>query len=79
MGSADHVVVAKEGDLSVLQTQDEPGFSVEDGCIKQLFFPCWGFAGRATWRIPGFAVARLDDGSLEQSRDAKFIPKARGD
>ena len=73
--------VAKEGDLTVLQTQDEPGFSVKDGRIKQLFFPCWGFSGTATWRIPGFALARPDERggrSLVQSRDAKFTPKTQG-
>jgi len=66
--------VAKEGDACVLQTADEPGFSVKDGTIKQLYFPCWGFVGKATWRIPGFALSRrgADGGQVfKQSRDAK--------
>ena len=66
--------VEKEDGATVLQTADEPGFTVKDGTIKQLFFPCWGFAGKATWRIPGFALVRRGaDGcdTFAQSRDAR--------
>jgi hypothetical protein len=69
--------VTINGDDCVLQTADEPGFTVGEGTIKQYFFPCWGFAGTATWKIPGFALLRRDGRGGEeftQSRDAKLLP-----
>jgi hypothetical protein len=69
--------VSINGDDCVLQTADEPGFTTDEGTIKQYFFPCWGFAGTATWKIPGFALLRRDGRGGEeftQSRDAKLLP-----
>ncbi len=41
---------------STIVTPDEPGFRVDRGVVKQTYFPCWGFKGSATYRIPGYAA-----------------------
>jgi len=69
------VVANSGGNGSTIETPDEPGFTVDANGIKQLYFPCWGFKGKATYRIPGHATLRPSNAGafeMEQTGNAKF-------
>jgi hypothetical protein len=69
------VVAHSGGNGSTIETPDEPGFTVDANGIKQLYFPCWGFKGKATYRIPGHATLRPSNAGafeMEQTGNAKF-------
>ncbi len=69
------VVTNSGGNGSTIETPDEPGFTVDANGIKQLYFPCWGFKGKATYRIPGHATLRPSNAGafeMEQTGNAKF-------
>jgi hypothetical protein len=59
---------------TLVQTSSEPGFVVNQGVIKQTYFPCWGFVGQAKCYIPGSALMQQSSGgtwSLVQSGAAE--------
>ena len=69
------VVANSGGNGSTIESPDEPGFMVDANGIKQLYFPCWGFKGKATYRIPGHATLRPSNAGafeMEQTGNAKL-------
>ena len=69
------VVANSGGNGSTIESPDEPGFTVDANGIKQLYFPCWGFKGKATYRIPGHATLRPSNAGafeMEQTGNAKL-------
>jgi len=44
------------GGGTLVQTSSEPGFLINQGVVKQTYFPCWGFVGQAKYQIPGSAL-----------------------
>ena len=69
------VVANSGGNGSTIESPDEPGFMVDANGIKQLYFPCWGFKGKATYRIPGHATLRPSNVGafeMEQTGNAKL-------
>ena len=45
----DHVE-RRDGE-TIVHSRDEPGMAISRGLVKQTYFPCWGIAGQAKFRI----------------------------
>jgi hypothetical protein len=62
------------GGGTLVQTSSEPGFFINQGVVKQTYFPCWGFVGQARYQIPGSALMHQSSSgawSLVQSGSAE--------
>ena len=46
----------------------DPGFTVDGQGVKQVAFPNWGSAGKASFRVPGSGVLTWDRGGQASVR-----------
>ena len=55
-------IVKRDGDRVVVELADDPGFTVEDGTARHLFFPMREIPGKVICRIRTSAFARIGEG-----------------
>jgi hypothetical protein len=50
--------VERDGNQTIIHSRDEPGMTIKRGLVKLEYYPGWGIAGRATFRIAGSQLTR---------------------
>ncbi len=45
--------IDRRGNQTIIHSRNEPGMTIEPNLVKLNYFPCWGIAGKAKFRING--------------------------
>jgi len=52
--------IVRDGNQTIIHSRDEPGMTIKPGLVKLEYYPSWGIAGRATFRIAGTRLDRSE-------------------